>query len=77
MANSTANVRLPDWPTAMSGELAAAYLDVSPRAFRTLVAGGEITGRKIGPKSVRYLRNELDEYVRRLPKGKGVGPQLS
>lgn len=77
MASAAATARMPGWPVAMSGDLASAYLDLSPRAFRALVSSGEIIGRKIGPKSVRYLRQELDAYVLKLPQGKGKGPQFS
>ncbi len=67
---------LPHWPAAMRKELAAQYLDISPRAFGAIVASKRIIGRKISERSVRYLRDELDAYLESLPQGKGTQPDV-
>lgn len=71
---STGAPTLPHWPAAMRKELAAAYLDISPRAFATLVSSRAIVGRKVSDRSVRYLRAELDVYLESLPRGQGPRP---
>ena len=54
---------LPYWPVRMSEKLAAAYLDISPSAFRDRVKS------RVYPQPVRdggrvyWARLQLDQYV--------------
>ena len=63
------------WPSMMDAATAADYWSISPRKFRELVAAGLITGRKIGPRLVRYSRTEMDAAAQELPQGKGIAPK--
>lgn len=50
-------------------EQAAEYLVCSTRYVRDLIARGEITGYRMGSKSVRVDLNELDGTVTTIPVG--------
>lgn len=44
-------------------EAAAARLDVNPRTIRRRIADGTITGYRVGAKSIRVDRAEVDERL--------------
>lgn len=55
-------------PALMSRPVVARYLGVSERQVHTLVQQGHIPPpRRLGDGSVRWVREEIDEAVRRLP----------
>lgn len=45
----------------------AAYLSVSPKTIRRMVARGELTAYRVGPKILRIDAEELDAVLRRVP----------
>lgn len=57
------------WPAMMDKKTAAEYLCISERTIRRLVAGKEIPSRVLGPKLVRFCKEELDEWMKKLPVG--------
>ena len=55
----------PGWPGLMTVTTAAAYLDMSERSFRKIVAAKDISAvTPLG--SPRYARADLDAYIARL-----------
>jgi excisionase family DNA binding protein len=58
----------------MTKDVAAQYLSIGQRTFQELVSSGLIAGRRLGPRLIRYSRDELDEAVRSFPEGKGDRP---
>lgn len=58
----------PDWPAVLSQELAAAYIGISPTAFRTEIAPQvppiHITQRRVG-----WVRLHLDAWIARQASG--------
>ncbi len=61
----------PKWPAAMKANQAAQYCGLGERTFRSLVASGWVSPRKIGPRCIRYLRVDLDTALSDLPYGRG------
>lgn len=55
---------LPSWPAAMRADRAAAYLDVSPTHFRTVIAP-EIAPVPLGGRVVAWLKSDLDAWLAR------------
>lgn len=53
---------LPDWPAAMSVEMAAAYLGISAGTFRENVAK-HVKRLAISPGRFVYRRADLDAYL--------------
>lgn len=67
--------QMPDrWPDLMDRDTAAAYWSISPRKLSELVSSGVITGRKLGPRCVRYSRREMDAAASDFDRGKGQSP---
>ncbi|PHQ34597.1 helix-turn-helix domain-containing protein [Rhodopirellula bahusiensis] len=62
------------WPGLMNRPQAAAYWSMSERTFASLVAAGIISGRKIGPRMIRYSKADLDAASEKFPTGKGNRP---
>lgn len=50
-------------------DAAAAYLSCSTRHVRDMIARGELTGYRLGAKSVRVDLNELDAALTVIPTG--------
>lgn len=73
-SRATIEAHFSRWPSLMDSDTAAAYWSISPRKFREMVAEGIITGRKLGPRCVRYSRDDLDAARDSLPHGKGLAP---
>jgi len=46
-------------------EDAAARLDINPRTVRRRIADGTITGYRVGAKTIRVARDEVDERLLR------------
>lgn len=68
-------IRVAQWPDLMDRKTAADYWSVSERKFGEMVSAGIITGRKLGPRCVRYCRRDLDAAAERLESGKGQAPE--
>lgn len=62
--------RIDGWPALMSREVAALYLDCSPRTVDELQAQGKITPVK-ADFGKRFSREELDRYIATLPEWAG------
>lgn len=62
------------WPDLMDADTAAEYWSISPRKFRELVAEGIVTGRRVGPRLIRYTKSDLDAAAMAFPRGKGIKP---
>lgn len=62
-------MRAVRWPALMDRAAAAEYLSISERNLARLVAGKEIPTRKVGVKSIRFSRDELDAWIAGLPSG--------
>ena len=58
---------LPYWPALMTRDVAAAYLDASPRKLDELQAQGHITPVR-SHAGKRFPRKELDRYIDSLPE---------
>lgn len=54
---------LPDWPARMSEKLAAAYLDISPSAFRDRVRSHNYPQPRRDGGRVYWARMQLDQFV--------------
>ncbi|MBB3207484.1 excisionase family DNA binding protein [Rhodopirellula rubra] len=63
-------------PSGMKKADAAYYCGLSVRTFERLVASGEIRPRRVGSRTIIYLRSELDEYLGQLPVGGGEMPSV-
>lgn len=74
MSTVTPPTTSPRWPELMDADTAAEYWSISSRKFRELVAEGIITGRRVGPRLVRYSKSELDAASAEFPHGKGERP---
>ena len=48
-------------------EVAADMLECSPRTVRRMIAGGEITGYRIGKRLLRVDLVEVEAQLRRIP----------
>jgi excisionase family DNA binding protein len=46
---------------------AAAYADVSVRTVRRYIAGGRLTGYRVGPRLIRVDMKELEDLARPIP----------
>jgi excisionase family DNA binding protein len=46
---------------------AAAYADVSVRTVRRYIAGGRLTGYRVGPRLIRVDLKELEDLARPIP----------
>lgn len=55
----------------LSKEDAAAYLSISERHLRRLVAGGQIKPKRLGTM-VRFHITELDRFIADLPEERGL-----
>lgn len=66
--------KLPFPPILMDEETSAAYLMMGRRTFRQIVATGAITRRRVGPKMIRYVRTELDDFALQIAPGRGEPP---
>ncbi|WP_164103218.1 helix-turn-helix domain-containing protein [Candidatus Laterigemmans baculatus] len=53
----------------MDKPTAAEYLCISERTITKLVSGKQIPSRTVGPKLIRFCKEELDEWMRALPTG--------
>jgi excisionase family DNA binding protein len=42
---------------------AAAYLDITPKTLRRMVAEGKVTGYRMGPRLIRFDLDELDALM--------------
>lgn len=63
-------MELDDYPPVMNTSQAAEMLGMSISHLRHLVRVGRIPSRRIeGGRSLRFLRDELIEWVRNLPSG--------
>lgn len=65
------------WPGLMNRQQAAAYWSMSERTFASLVASGVVSGRRVGPRMIRYAKADLDEATKAFPLGKGSRPPES
>ncbi|WP_433956008.1 excisionase family DNA-binding protein [Janibacter indicus] len=66
----------PDVPARrwVSLDDAAAYVSVSPLTIRRRIADGSLTGYRLGrSRTIRIDLDELDEMLRPIPVGGGVG----
>lgn len=50
--------------TLMKARQAAEYLNISVRLFYYLVADGKITSYNLSPRSTRFSKTDLDEYIK-------------
>lgn len=64
----------PDWPRAMSPNLAAAYLGISRNRLDEIKKRGDLDTVLVGgsTRSPKYLREELDEYLDSQRRGSQV-----
>lgn len=51
--------------------LAAEYLGCSEKHLRRMIARGEITGYRLGSRSIRVDLDELDALLKRIPAAGG------
>lgn len=51
--------------------LGAEYIGVSEKTLRRLIAGGQITGYRIGKRLLRVDLNELDALASPIPTARG------
>lgn len=65
--------RADDLPEIITVDEAATLLRVNPKTVRELFHAGVIPGRKLGPKLIRFHRDELLQWVR----GEGCVSQTS
>jgi excisionase family DNA binding protein len=49
---------------------AADYLDITPKTLRRMVATGQVTGYRMGPRLIRFDLDELDALMRPIPTTK-------
>ena len=49
---------------------AADYLGIDPKTLRRMVAKGQVTGYRIGPRLIRFDLEELDALMRPIPATK-------
>ena len=49
---------------------AAAYLDITPKTLRRMVAEGKVTGYRMGPRLIRFDLDELDSLMQPIPTSK-------
>lgn len=54
----------PRWATVAT---AAGYMDSSTKFIRALIARGELTGYRIGTRSIRVDLRELDSVMKPIP----------
>jgi len=57
-------------PSYASIQEAAGHLHVNPRTIRRMIARGELTGFRLGPRVIRVDLNELQAIMRPIPSGK-------
>lgn len=57
------------WPALMNKRTAAEYLCISVRTIETLVAGKQIPSRVVRSTMVRFCKEDLDEWMKKLPIG--------
>lgn len=57
----------PDWPSLMSIETVAAYLDMSPSSARTFLARNGIRPVTTGMSLARWRVRDIDACIDRLP----------
>ena len=50
---------------------AAEYVDVSTKTVRRMIARGDLTGYRVGPRLIRVDLNELDAMLRPIPTAGG------
>lgn len=50
----------------------AAYLGVTPKTIRRMIASGELTGYRVGKKIIRIKQSDLDALLRPIPNAKTV-----
>ena len=62
--------RIDGWPALMTREVAALYLDCSPRTVDDLQAQSKITPAR-SDFGKRFARSELDRYIESLPEWAG------
>lgn len=63
-------MRLEDYPPVMNTSQAAEMLQMSVSHLRHLVRAGKIPSRRMeGGRSLRFLRDELIQWVQDLPSG--------
>ena len=63
-------MELEDYPPVMTTSQAAEMLQMSVSHLRHLVRNGKIPARRMeGGRSLRFLRDELIEWVRGMPSG--------
>jgi excisionase family DNA binding protein len=49
---------------------AAEYLGIDPKTLRRMVAKGQVTGYRMGPRLIRFDLDELDALMRPIPTTK-------
>ncbi len=52
-------------------EQASVYLSVDKKTVRRMIARGELTGHRVGPKLIRIRTDELDAMLRPIPTAGG------
>lgn len=65
-------MRTPDSSCARrwaSITLGAEYIGVSEKTLRRMIAAGQVTGYRVGPRLLRVDLNELDASARPIPAG--------
>ena len=53
----------------VSLETAASYLEVNPKTVRRLIAVGDLTGYRVGPRLLRVSLDDIDAMLRPIPTG--------
>ncbi|MDO8646124.1 MAG: helix-turn-helix domain-containing protein [Candidatus Planktophila sp.] len=51
---------------------AAEYIHVSPTTMRRMIASGEITGCRVGPRLIRIDLNQLDATFEPIPNAASI-----
>lgn len=61
-----------DSPRWASLSEAAEYIHVSPTTMRRMIASGEITGFRVGPRLIRVDLNQLDAAFAAIPSAVNI-----
>ena len=64
------DVFFPAWPALLNKRQAAAYTSLSQRTLERLAASGELQGRRIGSRTIRYRKQDIDVWIEGLESGR-------
>ena len=64
------DIFFPAWPALLNKRQAAAYTSLSERTLERLAASGELQGRRIGSRTIRYRKQDIDVWIEGLESGR-------